>query len=170
VGGDGCKGGGEKQHVFLAAPSGLIRKPVLRPAQCGASLLFALCVINGQLQRLNNGDRMFLRVLFTLYRQLSLIQRELNSVGRRRYDLKPQCTEREMNQCCGAGMVIMLEMDQSNQSVLLSPCVGRECESRGRLSCFHSSTFPKWDKSSIERLTSNRRPLSIARSVCARDR
>lgn len=31
------------------------------------SLLFALCAINRQLQHLNNADRMFLRVLFTLW-------------------------------------------------------------------------------------------------------
>lgn len=43
-----------------------MRKPVFHCAQRGASLLFALCIINRQLQHLNNVDRMFLRVLFTL--------------------------------------------------------------------------------------------------------
>lgn len=50
---------------MLKSPSGLIRKPVFH-TQRGASLLFALRVINCQLPHLNSEDRMFLGVLFTL--------------------------------------------------------------------------------------------------------
>lgn len=50
------------------SPCSLIRKLVFHCTEgVGASPLFALCAINRQLQHLKNENRMFLRVLFTLW-------------------------------------------------------------------------------------------------------